>query len=310
MLIQAGKQKRRKKFMEYNLLMLLILLIAQSDFNFEGVNNNSSATSIKDSIETISRSQFEYLGDGKIKMGNFPAWPRKNHTQGIFYLKDINDSVIMDMNLPNEVIPHGANSVQSIGGWFPFEDISMPADYNAINPWGQIFIQNHKEYPEAALIHIKNLTLACYRNSTQSWEILSDPDTIDGIYFIEDFSKPDMKNADITRLKNEIVVKIDETTKGMCFHFWTSLIYIDDPSDIKYLTVYCDCWEEGNNTDNCFAINVGADYKKMKRDIIQNIHECIGGRFIEVRKTKRRVYATNIDYNDYFKYSTYANFIF
>lgn len=245
---------------------------------------------------------FTYTKDGYIKIIDFPLEPQPNQIQGKIKFEDLKDEVIMDMNLPNEVVPNGAQARQKVGGWFPFDDISMPEGYNSINPWGQVFIQEGKEYPAKAKLHIKNLTLICYKKSTKEWKILNNRNYINGLFYKEDYSDSTTLQANIIHSGNEISVDIDNSTKGRCFHFWTSPVTIDDPSDILYTTVYCDAWISGDNVDDVFTFDVGADYRMIaKSGKTEKVHEVIGGRFKSLETLPRRVYATNLNYDKYFE---------
>lgn len=249
--------------------------------------NKEKAKSLKTSI-----------GSGFVIIKDFPYNPQPNQPQGKFSMEYINDEVIMDMNLPNESVPNGATPKQQIGGSFPFDDIAMPKDYDTLNPWGQIYLIKGASYPDNAILHIKNMALIVFKKSTQNWEIINDVNSIDGGYYYEDYRDQSLVKADITRYKDEICVKIDSTTKGRCFHFWTKKVVIDNPQDILYVTSYVDAWVSGDNLEGKFVFDVGADYNQSATG---TVHEVIAGRFKDLKTYPRRAYATNLNYNLYIK---------
>lgn len=280
---------------KHELIFLICLFIAAAI----GISHNYSKE-IGNYLE-LKNMDFEYIGQGKIKIRDFPGEPKLNQIQGKFKITDITDEVIMDMNLPNEAVPHGAQKRQQIGGWFPFDDIKMPENFNNINPWGQIFIADGEEYPENARLHIEDLALICYKNSTKSWEIINEPSKLYGSFYKENYSDQSEQKAEIEFTKNGIIVNVDSSSRGRCFHFWTPPVKIEDPEDILYVTVYCDAWVTGENIENKFVFNAGADYKKLDSQGNGNdIKEIVGGRFKILKNKKRRVYATNLAYDKYF----------
>lgn len=244
----------------------------------------------------VAKSLKTSIGKGSVVIKDFPYILRPNQPQGKFSMEYINDEVIMDMNLPNEALPHGTGPRQQVGGSFPFDDIKMPEDYDILNPWGQIYIVTGEDYPVNAVLHIKNMALIVLKKSTQNWEIINDINDIDGGYFIEDYSNENLLSADITRYRDEICVKIDSSMEGRCFHFWTKKVMIEDPTDILYVTVYVDAWISGDNVDNKFVFDVGADYKQSTT---MNTREAIVGRFKLLKTYQRRAYATNLNYDKY-----------
>lgn len=280
----------------YKLLILTLLIIIAF---LVGISHKYNRI-VGNCLELV-KADCKYAGNGYVQVNNFPAEPKKHQVQGKFKIKDITDEVIMDMNLPNEAVPHGAQYRQKIGGWFPFDDISMPQNFNNINPWGQVFIVDGKEYPNNAKLHISNLSLICFRKSTMSWEMINNPDKIYGCFYKENYEDQSTKKADITYTKNGIIVDINSTNEGRCFHFWTPPIKIFNPEDIIYTTIYCDAWITGDNTEETFVFNCGADYKNLddNGNGVQ-IKEVIGGRFKLLENKKRRVYATNLSYDKYF----------
>lgn len=249
----------------------------------------------------LKKIDYDYIGNGNIQVRNFPGEPQEHQTQGKFKLTHITDEVIMDMNLPNEAVPHGAQQRQQVGGWFPFDDISMSDNFNNINPWGQVFLINGEDYPEDAKLHITNLSLICYKKSTKSWEVINDPNEIDGSFYKENYADQSEKKAEITYTKQGIIVGIDSDSQGRCFHFWTPPVKIENPEDILYITTYCDAWITGKNTEKKFVFNTGADYKFLNDDGSgKDIKEVVGGRFKILTDKKRRVYSTNLAYDKYF----------
>lgn len=281
-----------KKFRIF-LVILCIITVSGIGFYKQNVKAINDFSELKD-------IDYEYLGNQYIKVKNFPLQPQEHQIQGKFKITDITDEVIMDMNLPNEAVPHGAQDRQKVGGWFPFDDISMPSDYNYINPWGQIFIIDGEEYPENAKLHIKNLALLVYRKSTGAWEVINNPKSISGGFYRENYTDETIQKADIDYTSNGITVDIDSSSKGRCFHFWTPAVEIDDPSDILYVTSYCDAWVTGDDCDKKFVLNAGADYRK-RIDGSDKIKEVVGGRFKILGSEVRRAYATNLSYDKYFE---------
>lgn len=254
-------------------------------------------------ISKFNSIKSTFRGPGRIKILGVPYLAQPSHPQGTFYPKHRWEHIIMDMNLPNEARPAGAQPRQKISGWYPFDDIRMPSDYNSINAWGQIFIKEGYSYPAASYIYIENLTLVVYRNSTKRWEVMSKTSNIGGMLFDSDYSLNGYKapiNASYVKTTNGIKVKIDKSSAGRCFHFYplSGKRFSPIPSDIKFVIAYFDVYTDSDTSANRFVANVGADYKKNNTQI----REATGGRFKNITRTKRRVYATNMDYNNYFNY--------
>lgn len=264
----------------------------------------------KDKICALSISKFKsihttFKGEGKIRILDMPysSYKQPSHPQGTISPKDMSEEILMDMNLPNEGIPAGAQRKQKISGTYPFDDISMPSNYNFINAWGQIFIKEGLSYPTESYIYIENFTLVVYRNSTKKWEIMNRAIDIGGMFFDANYSEggsiPKLQ-ATYTKTDNGIKVKIDSSAKNRCFHFYPLAgdRFNVVPSDVKFIVAYFDVYTDTDVADNVFVANVGADYKGNKVPI----REAANGRFKNITKTKRRVYATNLDYNNYFDF--------
>lgn len=249
------------------------------------------------------------IGKGKIVIKDFPYDPRKNQKQGIFIAENITDEFKMCMNLPNEAIPNGAQMRQKVSGWFPFEDAEIPMGYEVINTWGQVFIIQDESYPNKAVIHIANLTLLGYRESTKSWEILNNPDNIGGGLFFEDYHDNTFVKAD-SFVKNHVYnVNIDKSYSGRLLHLWSNQCYIKDlNTDFKYICAYMDAWVTGDNNTtlnsdviNKFVMNVGSD-DRLGYD--GTVREMCGGRFIKLTNIPRRCYATNLNAEIIDEYAT------
>lgn len=239
-------------------------------------------------------------GKGDIVIKEFPYDPRSSQLQGVINSADIKDELKSAMNLPNEATPNGAQMRVRVSGWFPFESAEIPKNYKVINAWSGVYIIKGKEYPEKAFIHVSNLTVLGYRESTKKWEILNNPDNIYGKFYYEDFHNETFLSA-ADSIKNHVyTAEINPTTKGRLLHLWCNQHYVSDLDiDFKYICLYVDAWVTGDgiNTSNedvadTFVINVGSD---VRQNYDTSVREMCGGRFIKLNNHPRRCYATNLN---------------
>lgn len=232
------------------------------------------------------------IGNGLIRIEGY-----YNNTdgkeQGEFPASYIEDPIIMAMNIPNKVIPNGAQEKQKNGAWYSFNTIPYQ-NYKKVNGWGQIFIQESKSYPELTRINITNLKLIGHFKSSNKWALLTDPTHIKGAFYKENFSDQISKPATYREIDGGIQVDIDSSSAGHCFHFWTESVELENTEDLDYIVVSCNCWSDSNEDIFCFSM--GADYKNGI-----DIKEVGGGRFKKVTNIPSTNYFTNLTTTNYFK---------
>lgn len=239
-------------------------------------------------------------GKGNIVIKDFPYDPRSSQIQGKINIANIKDELKAAMNLPNEAIPNGAQMRMRVSGWFPFESAEIPSNYKVINAWGGVYIIKGKEYPVKALIHVANLTVLGYRESTRNWEILNNPNNIYGKFYYEDFHNETFLNVSDSLNNHVYTAEIDPSSKGRLLHLWCNQHYVSDlDTDFKYICLYLDAWVTGDgvNTTNedvldTFVAHVGSD---LRKNYDSSVREMCGGRFIKLSNVPRRCYATNLN---------------
>ncbi len=240
------------------------------------------------------------FGNGNVLIKDFPYDSRKFQLQGFINAKDIKDEVKMAMNLPNEAVPNGAQMRMRVSGWFPFESAEIPSGYKVINAWGGVYIIKGKKYPKKAFVHIANLTVLGYRESTKGWEILNNPDNIYGKFYYEDFHNETFLNPADSISNHIYTAEIDSSSSGRLLHLWCNQHYVSDlDTDFKYICVYMDAWVTGDgsgssNSDvaDIFVSNAGSD---VRVNYDTSVREMCGGRFIKLKNYPRRCYATNLN---------------
>jgi hypothetical protein len=253
-----------------------------------------------DKVTSLILHNSHTFGEGNIIVKDFPYDPRKNQLQGIVNASNIKDGVKIAMNLPNDETPNGVQMRQRIGGVLSFEDAKIAKDYKVINAWGQVYLIAGEKYPENAIVHISNLTVLGYRESTKNWEILNNPDNIYGKFYYEDYHNQSYLNAN-DRINNHVYsAVINSSYSGRVLHLWSKQHYIEElDKDFKYMCAYMDAWVTGDdisstNDDvvNKFVMNVGSD---LRKNYDTDVRELCSGRYVTLTNYPKRCYATNLN---------------
>jgi len=128
-------------------------------------------------------------------------------------------TIIDDMKLPHEGIPHG---IPLSYDWAKKPRINWgndPKGFSALQAWGQIYEDTSGNYANNTRVQVRNLKAYILNKKDNKWHLIQSSLDVEGMEFAEDFNDNKNRPPDIRNEPDEgISVR---TGGGNNFHFWT-----------------------------------------------------------------------------------------
>ncbi|SMO85946.1 hypothetical protein SAMN06265379_11079 [Saccharicrinis carchari] len=133
-------------------------------------------------------------------------------------IKNNKQTLIDDMKLPHEGLPHG---VPEHFDWQAKPRVgygnNLPKGWSAIIPWGQVYFDIDQIMVKNTAVYLRHLQVWYLSKSTQKWIQVQLSSNINGAYYVEDFQGDVSQPADIFKENTGVSVQL---IKDHNFHFW------------------------------------------------------------------------------------------
>ena len=140
------------------------------------------------------------------------------------------DTIVNDMKLPHEGLPHG---VPTSYGWEAKPEIEMgnsPGTFQAMVPWGQLYEDTQGNPATNTRVQIRNIQAYMLSKQDGKWHLLTQSLLVQGAAYVEDFSNDTNKPANV-RTESDGSISVT-AGGGYNFHFWAPNRVTIDPNDI------------------------------------------------------------------------------
>ena len=175
------------------------------------------------------------------------------------------DEVINDMFATSEGVPAG---IPNYIGWKNSPRVNLgikiPADWNAVLSWGQVYAEESSPNPDKdfplARVHIKDLQIYFYYKDG-TWELFDNVESPGGDHYVESFSNNTNKPAQMRR-ETGGGVSI-QAGSGWNFHYYGNKKRFTRADEIAGVFVVCKArliGYESYDTMPKYVMNMGADW--------------------------------------------------
>lgn len=189
-------------------------------------------------------------------------------SQGSLAATNSIETIINDMKLPHEGMPHGVPRNYS---WASHPRIGMgndPGEFRALTAWGQLYEDTDGNPAKNTRVQIGYLEAYILGKSDAKWHQVQSSHGVSGSAFREDFARNVNRPSDtLEESDSTISVTVGE---GYNFHFWPTLGRISiDPSNVAgvFITVQArliigDSKKPDDRNQARYLLSVGGDYWK------------------------------------------------
>lgn len=205
------------------------------------------------------------------------------------------DKLVRDSIYPHEKHPFECTNVTLDHG-HGLEKVLEKDHEVTVNLFGHVYIQEMRDYPDNAILCVREMKLMIYKKSTQKWEAVSTGRLTGGAFFDHHFVEgiPNIE-ADISYDNNGYAyIPLNKANmKDRCFHFWGSSYNIKNAEDIGMIAGFLEANIIGN--DDYYCINLGCDIKELDG---KGYAEAFQSRYRGLLSTPKKVYGcTEINKN-------------
>ena len=141
------------------------------------------------------------------------------------------ETIVNDMTSPHEAVLSGIPTWYSWGTKPEIQRANPPDGWTATVPWGQIYREKNTDIPENTRVEIASIKQYYLSKASNKWVYLGGSTTVDGAYYVENFSTNTTAQAD-KRIEPGGTVSI-RLQPGYTFHFYAKNRFPIDGNDIN-----------------------------------------------------------------------------